>query len=278
MDKFKNNILQIYGEEGQIWLKHLPQNVQYLENLWSLSQLKPLNNLNHNYVLSGFQQTLPIILKLSPDIEEIEKEAKALRALSGFGAISILNHHNNALLLEKAIPGKSLKSLTSKKLSIEIASKVIEKLQQAPLPEKEVFPHIEECLTSLDKNWNLPSEHLERARRLKKQLLEKNLAREVLLHGDLHQENILSKGDDWIVIDPKGVVGYPINEIWACVENPHDDLRYLADYFHYPFKDVVEWYYVHLILAACWQSEDHLDPQLFLNLATSILPMIEIKN
>jgi streptomycin 6-kinase len=43
--------------------------------------------------------------------------------------------------------------------------------------------------------------------------LAKMSALPVLLHGDLHQDNILSQGDDWLVIDPKGVIGFPINEI-----------------------------------------------------------------
>jgi streptomycin 6-kinase len=71
---------------------------------------------------------------------------------------------------------------------------------------------------------------LERARKLKKELIKKDSGRKVLLHGDLHQENILSNGNDWVVIDPKGVVGDPIHEIWACVENPAHDLKFLATY------------------------------------------------
>nr|WP_067617918.1 aminoglycoside phosphotransferase family protein [Alicyclobacillus acidiphilus] len=33
---------------------------------------------------------------------------------------------------------------------------------------------------------------------------------QTLLHGDLHHENILRQGlDDWVVIDPKGILGDP---------------------------------------------------------------------
>ena len=75
--------------------------------------------------------------------------------------------------------------------------------------------------------------------------------------------------------DPKGVMGCPIHEVWACVENPQQDLKFLSAYFDYPFKDVAEWYYVRLILAACWQAEDGLDANRFLALAQSVLPTIE---
>ena len=123
--------------------------------------------------------------------------------------------------------------------------------------------------------WDLPKEHLERARKLKNHLLKNESGSEVLLHGDLHQENILSHGNDWVVIDPKGVIGSPIHEVWACVEDPPYDLKFLSNYFGYSFQDVAEWYYVHLILAACWQAEDGLDAGKFLTLAKFILPMIK---
>ena len=67
---------------------------------------------------------------------------------------------------------------------------------------------------------------------------------------------------------------YSIHEVWACVENPQQDLKLLSAYFAYPFKDIAEWYYVRLILASCWQVEDALDASRFLTLAQSILPMI----
>jgi streptomycin 6-kinase len=68
-------------------------------------------------------------------------------------------------------------------------------------------------LATLDKEWKIPINILQKARTLKEHLLAKMSALPVLLHGDLHQDNILSQGDDWLVIDPKGVIGFPINEI-----------------------------------------------------------------
>jgi streptomycin 6-kinase len=71
------------------------------------------------------------------------------------------------------------------------------------------------------------------------------------------------------------VIGCPIHEVWACVEDPQQDLKFISGYFGYPFKEIAEWYYVRLILAACWQAEDGLDAELFLALAQAVLPMIE---
>ena len=271
---FENNILSIYREKGKVWLDELPKYVQQLENLWGLSHLKPLDNLTYNYVLSGFLNDTPIILKLSLDTLGVEREATALKAFEGAGGISIINNNKNSLLLQKALPGKSLKNYPNK--GIEIACNVAKKLHEAPIPTNYSFPRIEDWFATLDREWEIPGNHLKIARILKEQLLAKTLATPVLLHGDLHQDNILLHEEKWLAIDPKGVMGFPINEVWAFVENPSQDLKYISEFFKYPYDDVVQWYYVHLVLAACWQVEDQLDAKLFLNLAESIKPMLKV--
>jgi streptomycin 6-kinase len=247
----------------------------FFSNRLRLLELKPFPNLGYSYVLAGLQGNIPIILKLSPDIDLMDREAKALNAFEGFGAVSVLGREEGILLLERAVPGNLLKNNLPKEKRIEIACKVMERLHQAPVPSKKGFPAIEEWLAAVDKEWDLPKDHLKRARNLKNKLIKKDSGRKVLLHGDLHQENILSSGNDWVVIDPKGVIGEPIHEIWACIEDPGHDHKFLAGCFGYPFQDVVGWYYVRLILASCWQAEDGLDASRFLTLAQSVLPLIE---
>jgi len=44
----------------------------------------------------------------------------------------------------------------------------------------------------------------------------------VVLHGDLHHFNILSSGDRWLAIDPKGIIGEPEFEPAAYLENKID--------------------------------------------------------
>lgn len=270
MSPFEKNVISIYGDKGKVWLASLPTQVQQIAALWELDRLRPFENLSYNYVLEGYKKGKPIVLKLSLDELSLGKEIKALEAFAGYGAVSVLEHTKDIVLLQRAVPGIPLKNQFSKDplTSIEIACDVMKKLHQAPLPKARQFPHIKDWLRILDKEWNIPRHHLERARRFKNQLIESETPM-VLLHGDLHQDNILSNGNDWLVIDPKGVIGYPINEMWASVENPRQDLKFISDYFDFSFENVVKWYYVHLVMAACWQVEDQLDPTSFLKLADS---------
>lgn len=270
INRFESNILSIYKDRGKIWLAGLGQRVSILAELWGLRELTPYNNLSYNYILSGYQNGYPIVLKLSLDESSLEKEMNALRAFSGYGGISVLNHQRDALLLQRAVPGTTLKNHPK---AIQIACAVISNLNKAPIPATHHFPHVTDWLSTLDKSWKIPVEYLEKARSLKKQLLKISY-QEILLHGDLHQDNILLNNNEWLVIDPKGVIGFPINETWACVEDLDNDLKYISNFFGYPLHQVIQWYYVHLILAACWQLEDNLDPSLFLSLARSVDPMV----
>lgn len=100
MTAFKKNTVNCYGEKGREWLDNLPSLIARLEAAYDLSDLKPVKNLSYNYVLSGFQNSLPIILKLGLDIDGFKQEAAALKAFSGFGAVQVLIEDNGLLLLE----------------------------------------------------------------------------------------------------------------------------------------------------------------------------------
>ena len=110
----------------------------------------------------------------------------------------------------------------------------------------------------------MPLNHLQKARFLRNTLL-KSPGSEVLLHGDLHHGNILHH-KEWVVIDPKGVVGYPINEVWAFVMDMDRDIPFISHACGFKLQDVYDWYFVHLTLAASWNLQDNTDASLFLNL------------
>jgi len=265
---FSSNIISIYGEKGQAWIAGLPRLVAAISSKLDLRDLIEVTNLTYNYVLSGFQGDSPIILKLGLDHEALTRETFALKCFAGYGVVNVLAEDKGMLLLERAVPGTSLKSYfpDQEHESIEIACIVMKKLHQASIPEHHSLPHIQDWLTALDRDWPIPDAYLKKARKLRDQLL-KTTGPDVLLHGDLHHDNILHNGYDWMVIDPKGVIGSPMNEIWAFVIDIERDIPFIAQYFNFRTQDVFNWYFVHVILAACWNLEDNIDASLFLRLA-----------
>ena len=269
MNKFESNISATYGAKGKEWLENLASLTKKTAHSWNLSNLKPLDNLSYNYVLEGKQEDQPIILKISLDFDSINREAKALSIFQDFGAVKLLRHEPGMLLLEKVIDGMPLKSckVTNK---TEIFCDLAKTLFQAEAPKDKCFPHINKQLEIIDQKWDIPSEYLNLARKLKSKLLERPAQKTLLLHGDLHHLNILRSGKSWKIIDPKGVIGQPINEVWKFVNDFEPDTKFIADYFNWDVNLVRDWYFVQVTMAALWCIEDNSSPAPFLKLIKKV--------
>jgi streptomycin 6-kinase len=286
---FSENIIKMYGAKGKSWLDELPKIVEWLGVLWNLHDLKVHENLSYNYVVEGLQNKQAIILKIGLDTTSVKNEIAALTAFQGHGVVNLLNTDldQNALLLERAIPGHTLKNLFphDDARATNIACNMIDLLHKAPIPRKYDFPILTEQLKILDQDWELPKQYLLKARTLKNTLL-KSASLPVLLHGDLHYDNILSHNDDWIIIDPKGVIGDPIfDKIGCLIREPLDALletpdasnllnnriNQVSQHFNLNTQKIVDWTTVHTVLASCWCLEDNHDP-------SKMLKFLEILN
>lgn len=281
MTAFESNIINIYGEKGRRWLDHLPNLATQLANTYGLSNLKPVDNLSYNYVLTGFQDSKAVILKLGLDIDGFKREASALMAFSGFGVVEVLSANNGLLLLECAVPGVSLRSYFPEKddEAINITANVIKRLHKAPIPSTHAFPHVKDWLAVLDSDLKIPAQTLQKARELRYQLL-KTVEPDVLLHGDLHHDNILQNGNDWMVIDPAGVIGEPAYEVAAFIRNPipellciHNASRIIqnrmatfSDLLNIPKTKIADWCFVESVLSWIWNIQDKLDTEYFIKL------------
>jgi streptomycin 6-kinase len=275
---FRSNIAGIYGEKGKTWIAELPELVSAISSKLDLRDLKEATNLSYNYVLSGFQGNTHIILKLGLDIEGLARETFALKCFTGSGAVKVLAEDNGMLLLERAMPGTSLKSYfpTKEKESIEIACGVMKKLHQTSVPRAHNFPHIKNWLMVLDKDWAIPEAYLKKAMKLRDRLMQ-NADPDVLLHGDLHHDNILQNGSDWVVIDPKGVIGERSYEVATFIRNPIPELlnhpeapniiynrvTHFAELLELPSQRILDWYFVQAVLAWAWALEDGCDTSYF---------------
>ncbi len=278
MKMFEQNIINLYGEKGRQWLDHLPNHVAQLANTYGLSNLKSVNNLSYNYVLSGFQEAQPIILKLGLDIDGFKREAAALMAFSGFGVVEILSENKGLLLLECAVPGVSLKSHFPKNddEAINITANVIKRLHKAPIPNTHAFPHVKDWLEALDGDLEIPLQTLQKSREIRDQLLRTAIP-DVFLHGDLHHDNILQNGENWLVIDPKGVIGEPAYEVAAFIRNPipellnhadapniiHNRVIRFAELFELQPQRILDWCFVQAVLSWVWAIEDGCDANYF---------------
>ncbi|MFI4957471.1 MAG: aminoglycoside phosphotransferase family protein [Gammaproteobacteria bacterium] len=284
----KDNISRLYGERGLDWLTQVPTIVERLSAQWGLSELMPVDNMTYNYVLSGIQANQPIILKLGMDLPRLKHEAQVLNAFKGYGAVRILASDTGALLMERAVPGVSLRSFFPKEdlEAVEVVCQVMKKLHQAPLNRNNNFAQVDDWLLAIDHAAQIPSPILVKARKLRDNLIGTS-GPKVLLHGDLHHDNILKHGDDWIVIDPKGVIGERTYEIAAFIRNPVRELlsmdnaheiivrriNHFAQCADLDPKRIQDWCFVQSVLSWCWALEDGIDADYFARL-TKILQTV----
>lgn len=292
MQTLKKNIEGIYGEQGRRWLANLPHIVHELAIYWQLNQIMPVDNMTFNYVAKAITNNNElVVLKIGCDENAINEEKQALDYFDGKASIKLIAYKDtyHALLLQQAIPGITLKSLYSSQPQYVMACYVdtMRKLHNKSLSHNNSYRHIKDWLWAID---NLtedmcPPYLLKKAVLLKNQLLD-SLTTEVFLHGDLHHDNILKHGDQWLAIDPKGVVGEPEFEIAAfdfmyvnelSNEKNKKDAKsvfeargnLLAQKADLNPQRIKDWVFVRLILMAAWHIQDNCDPSWAIKLAES---------
>ena len=285
MNELEKNIVALYAYKGEQWLSNLSELTSKTAKKHKLTHLKPVNNLTYNYVLSGFQGSQSVILKLGLDIDGLKREAFALKAFAGFGVVNVLIENDGMLLLECAVPGHSLKTYFPEQdhEAVLITCDCLNRLHQAPIPNDHRFPSIEDWLLALDKDVHIPTHYLQKARKLRDELIATS-ATSVLLHGDLHHDNIIKNGNAWAVIDPKGVIGEPAFEVAAFIRNPipqlfsHDDVKSIierriaqfSERLKLPAYRIRDWCFVQAVLAWVWAIEDGCDATYFKKLTISL--------
>ncbi len=203
------------GVEGVLWLQRIPEIIALYETKWLLKVFPPFP-LNYNYVApclcsDGTQAVLKIGF---PGDREFQKEGEALAVFQGKGSEKLLQADKDhaVLLLERVTPGVPLSTLEDDEEATRILASVMKNLWK-PLPENHDFITIAEwsnAISRLRRQYHgtsgpLPSYLVDKADRLFTELIASS-AEPVLVHGDLHHDNVLSSARaGWLAIDPRGL-------------------------------------------------------------------------
>jgi streptomycin 6-kinase len=290
MKTLTENIVNIFAENGKTWLDQLPATVSKLGEHWNLTEITPVSNMTYHYVAKAIRaSSLPVVLKIGCDRKSLHAEMLALLHFAGNGSVQLIDYHEsyNALLLQQAIPGITLKSLypAQAEYVIDHYLATMQHLHANPLPIQHHFAHIRDWLEAINRiaSDQLPSSLLEKACSLKSALVN-SLNCNILLHGDLHHDNILKHGTQWIAIDPKGIIGDPEFEVAAfdfihpgemnnrnVTELFTSRVELIAAKTGMHTQRIIQWVFIRLILAAAWSIEDKDDPGKYIHLADIII-------
>ncbi len=157
------------------------------------------------------------ILKIvPPEDDQADHIAEALRFWDGTGAVRLLRHDpaRRALLLERLVPGTEASQLDEDEATA-VAIAVGKKIWRAPAAGhtfRSTRDWVGRWLPAGDAHPLVPV-----ARRTYEAMRP---ASALLIHADFHHHNLLRRGDDWVAIDPKPIVGDPEFDVPAFLWNP----------------------------------------------------------
>ncbi|MBI2791339.1 MAG: phosphotransferase [Gammaproteobacteria bacterium] len=274
---FIANIHTVYKEVGKEWLEKLTFHIAELANQWDFRFIHPLANLTYHYVaLVELNLTKEIvILKMGPIGSNIVQEAQWLCSFHHrVPRVLNIDENRNAFLMEYLTPGDTLKSLVQKgedDAATRIISQTILELHRDQDEYPSSYKHLADLMPALSQLKGLIDNGLlSKAQSL---FLDLTLDRtqDVLLHGDLHHDNILLSGDTWKVIDPHGYIGSPIAEIGPMIHNHFDcfpchepmqkiietRLKILCEMLPYDPKSIQAWAFCLTMLSTAWDFEDN---------------------
>ena len=269
------------GPEGIAWLERLPAIVAHCAQQWSLALEPPFPHISINYAAPAVRADgTAAVLKVCFPSREFYTEAEALRLFAGRGAIHLLaaDLERGALLLERVRPGSALHTVADDREAARIAATVMRRLWR-PVPAGHTFPALGDWMRNMatkapqiiGQSGAFPYRWIERALELHRQL-SASLVEPVLLHGDLHHENILAaEREPWLAIDPFGVVGEPVSETGPLLLNAVPSgadlaatrriltrwVDHLASELGADRVRLAAWGVVRWVLANYWTVEDH---------------------
>ncbi|RPH57057.1 MAG: aminoglycoside/hydroxyurea antibiotic resistance kinase [Chloroflexi bacterium] len=283
---FITNITNAFGAEGQRYLADLPNLLDEAARRWELTLGEPFL-LSYNYVCAATRlersatQSKDVVLKIGVPNRELTSEMEALRLYNGRGAVRLIDSdaERGMILLERLRPGTMLVELQAQDdaQATEIAAGVMKSMWNPP-PAQNHFIQLTDWfgeLKHLRPRFNgmtgpLPKQVVETAEGYIRELFAENEP-PVVLHGDFHHYNVLKSGDEWLVIDPKGVIGARGYEVGPLLTNPllgyfgfpnekrrtERRLAILAERLELEREYLRRWGVAHCLLSGWWDLDEH---------------------
>ena len=284
-DELVKHVTAICGKRGVEWLAELPRIVSKFERAWGVTTEPAFEKGEFNFVAPAFSENVDAVLKISPPYSRVEifAEAEFLQKLDGIGAPRLLQEDraNRAMLIERVRPGVTMDVYFADDpfACVGPAIKVLKSiLTPPPYPPAEAqlfYDWFFRFQRSLDSEF--PYEYANKALMIFDRLFQDD-ERTFHLHGDFHPGNVVSSGQgEFVVIDPKGLVGHVAYDISVFLNNLHwwqkgkagvqADLfkaaRQFGEAFDLDERTIREGAYAGMVIGAWWNFDE--TPQHYAN-------------
>ena len=256
------------------WLASLPATVARLCAKWSIELDPVIPETSMTLVLLGHSAVLgPVVIKSSPLADEFRAEATALALAAGDNVSRLydVDFERSAMVTERIVPGTQLRDVPmADEDATRLAAETVCTMWR-PVPNPVGLHPLRLWMRALF-SWSprpdrLATDLVEHAQAVGSSLLA-NSARDCLLHGDFQHHNLLQRASgDWVIIDPKGLIGDPGFDIAAWMYNPpgvsaRDDylavakrrIAICAEVWSMDQQELTAWAFVGAVLSACWSA------------------------
>ncbi len=249
----------------------------YLEK-WDLKSPKLIAETNTSQIYRVRQFDKNLVLNLLNTVGQVDEKngGYTLEYFSGIGAVDLIRHDESAHLISFA-DGGLLKTLClngQDELATEIIGNLLNKIHRKTNKKIPVeLTLLKDRYRKLFMKEYISKEpEFERAARIAQKLLSSPVD-SVVLHGDVHHENIINDSKKgWVVLDPKGLVGERTFDALNSLFNPHEldslvinenrliqTATKLANIMKIDLSRLLRFAFTYGCLSAVWSIEDGND-------------------
>ncbi len=277
-----SGVIRRFGKE---FFEKLSRDVQTYSEKWKLEVVGMVDSYSVNCIfICRSREWGDAILKIGKSGAECFTEANCLREYNGGRFCKLLDADiENGIMLQECIkPGTRLRDEQSLEKRLRIFSELYRGLHIAPR-KSEIYPTYLGWVRKITDYMNTREDHQELYRHMKRaericSALCDMFSEKMLLHGDLHHDNILLAGDgQYRIIDPKGVIGDPIFDIprfilnefydvYASYEHFSTHIQEIAGFLHgslgAPIDVIKKCLFIETAMANCWNVESGIAPDI----------------
>lgn len=216
--------------EGRKWIAQLPALVERMSQQWRLE--RDHGPIRHGYgaiVLPVRRRSERFVLKLTWPAEGTADEARGLEAWDGKGVVRMVaaDIQVGALLLERLDADRTLRDVETMEAARVAGGLLCRLAIPAPPGFRDVRALVAQTARSLRAqqarpDCPVPRDWLEAAFQLA-QYLATRAGTDLLVHADLHYDNILAgTREPWLAVDPRPVAGEPEQAVPELLWTRHD--------------------------------------------------------
>jgi streptomycin 6-kinase len=276
-DDTKQALFKNLGNETDNFLSQIETRLKKYASKWQLSNFNfmPTNTVNLLFscdsVLYG-----DCVLKMCIPGPEVETEINCLKAYDGkvYCKLWAYDLSDDVLLLRRIVPGKQMWEVTDYRERARLMALTVKNLPEVYDTEHSYpsylswMENIHGKLTKMS-GMNDLLFYLNKGFDIYNELKQRHNIN-CLLHGDLHQENMLLNADGgYTIIDPKGVVDAPVmetarfllNETPCEAEKIHEMAAIMSRIIGTSVNDILKSMYIDAALSNSWCMEEHFATQ-----------------